>query len=131
MRHAALTLCAAVSLALAGSSALACGHCAEDRIAAVYDHALSARSVANRHQVAYFAWDGKLAPSEAVRRKIMALTQATPGVAAGSARVSMEPAALAVSFNPQRTSPKALEASLQRQLRPLKISIALLDAPRV
>ena len=132
MKSTTATLCAvAVLLVQASTSAQACGHCAEDRIAAVYDYALSSRAVSTRHPLAHFAWDSKQAPSAAMRRRNLTLAQATTGVAAGSARVSTEPASLSVTFNPERTSRKALEPSLQRQLNPLKVYIVLLETPRV
>lgn len=119
---------AALWLALASSAAIACGYCVEDRIAAVYDHALQQRTLASHHQVAFFAWDGPLARDEGSRQKMLALAEATPGVDKGSARVAMEPAALAVAFDPQRGSVSALQAALQKSLGPLKLSLVLLQA---
>lgn len=115
---------------LASAAALACGHCVEDRIAAVYDHALVQRTLASKHQVAYFAWDGPTERSEAVRLKMLALGEATTGVDKGSVRVAMDPAAIAVAFDPRRTSAEAMAAALQKKLGALKLSVIPLQPPR-
>ena len=118
-------------VALAGTAAIACGYCVEDRIAAVYDHALLQRTLASKHQIVFFAWDGPLTRSEAARQKMLALGEATPGVDKGSTRVSMEPAALAVAFDPQRSSIQSIQAALQKTLAPMKLSVTLLQTPKV
>ena len=128
--HAA-ALCVALVLALGNPAAMACGYCVEDRIAAVYDHALLQRTLASKHQIAFFAWDGPLTRSEAVRLKILALGDATPGVDRGSTRVSMEPAALAVAFDPQCSNVQSVQAALQKTLGSMKLSIVLLQAAKV
>lgn len=118
-----------VSLAMLGAgAALACGYCVEDRIAAVYDHALSQRTLQGRQQLAYFAWDGPLARNEAARQKMLALGEAVPGVSQGSVRVSMEPAAIAVAFDPRRSSSASIAAALQKKLGLLKVSLVPLQA---
>ncbi len=114
---------------LATAAALACGHCVEDRIAAVYDHALVQRTLAGKHQIAYFAWDGALARDDALRRKLLALAEAVPGVDKGGVRVSLEPAAIAVAFDPRRGDGAAIGAALQKKLRALSVEIVPLQAP--
>ena len=111
-------------------AAMACGHCVEDRIAAVYDHALVKQAAARKQQVAYFAWEGPVARSEAVRAKMLALADNARGVEKRTARVSMEPAAIAVVFDPQKMKPAQVETSLRQQLRALKISLTPLEAAR-
>jgi copper chaperone CopZ len=114
----------AVALALwaAASAAFACGHCVEDRIAAVYDHALSQRTLAAGHQIAYFAWDGPLARNEASRLQVLRVVETVSGVQPGGVRVSMEPAAIAVAFDPRRATAAAVAAALQKKLGALKLS---------
>jgi hypothetical protein len=128
---ASARLLAGLLATLATAGALACGYCVEDRIAAVYDHALGQRVAASGHQLAYFAWDGPTERSEAVRLKMVALAQASAGVDPGSVRVSMEPAAIAVAFDPRRTSAAAVGAALQKKLETLKLSVIALQAPAV
>ena len=116
---------------LAGGAALACGHCVEDRIAAVYDHALVQRALASGHSIAYFAWDGAMARNDALRRQLLALAAAVPGVDKGGVRVSMEPAAIAVAFDPRRSSGAAIAAALQGAMRRLSVEIVPLESPTV
>ncbi len=120
----------ALVTALGSSAAIACGYCVEDRIAAVYDHALLQRTLTSKHQIVFFAWDGPLTHGDAERRKIFALVEATPGVDKGSTRVSMEPAALAVAFDPRRSSIENVQAALQKSLAKMKLSVILLQAPK-
>ena len=119
----------ALCLALSSTVVIACGYCVEDRIAAVYDHALAQRTRVLKHEMIFFAWDGPLTRSEVSKQKIMALGAAVPGVDPGSLRVSMEPAALALAFDPQRSSGQSIEAALQTKLRLMKLSIVRLQAP--
>ena len=122
---------AASALALSSTVAMACGHCPEDLIAAVYDHALAQRTLALRHETLFFVWDGPIARSDELRQKLMALAEAVPGVDRGSARVSMEPTALAVTFAPQRYSARAVEAALEQKLASMKLTIMRLPNPVV
>ena len=94
----------------------ACGHCVEDKMAAVYDHATVTRALAQKHQVAFFHVEGELAPGPATKRALEGLANDVPGVDRGSARVSPESAALSVAFDPQLVSAAALQAALERKL---------------
>ena len=117
-------------LAIFGTGpALACGHCVEDRNASVYDHVLVQRTLASNHRIAYFAWDGPLARNPAARRQLLVRVEATAGVDQGSARVSMEPEAIAVAFDPRRSDATAIEAALRSKLAPLKVSLVPLQPP--
>lgn len=129
MKTHRLTRAGATVVALTSAVALACGHCDEDRIAAVYDHALSQRTLALKHEIIFFAWDGSVPLSADSRQKILALGEAVPGVDKGSTRVSMQPAALAVAFAPQRYSAQAVEAALKQKLASLKLTLVRLQNP--
>ena len=117
----------ALLAALGAGPALACGHCVEDRIAAVYDHALVQRTLASQHRLAYFAWEGRLPIDQASRRRLLAQVEAVAGVDKGSVRVSMEPAAIAFSFDPRRSDGASIEAAIQRKLAPLEVSLVPLQ----
>lgn len=119
----------ALLLALVSTASFACGYCVEDRIAAVYDHALLQRSLASRHPVLFFAWDGPVARDDASRQKIMTLAAAVAGVDKDGIRVSVEPASLALAFDPQQSNATAVQAALQKKLRSLKISVVRLQVP--
>lgn len=106
--------------------ALACGHCVEDRIAAVYDHALLARTLARGHQLAYFAVDGLRGDDAGQRRQIELALRDAAGVDAGSVRVSLDPAALAAGFDPLRQSADRLTQALQHAFARRGLSLQLL-----
>lgn len=123
-----ITIAIALTIALGSAPAMACGYCVEDRIAAVYDHALLQRTLANRHQIAFFAWEGPVTRGAAARLKVLALGEATPGVDKGSVRVSMEPAAVAVAFDPNSINGKNIQKALQKTLGSMKLSIIFLQS---
>jgi len=119
---------AGLLLALQSQAAFACGHCIEDRIAAVYDHALVSRALGQQHQVVFYAIDGPLPPGDASRRAIEALADSADGVDKGSARVSIETASLAVAFDPRRVPYAAVERNLGRKFAARKLSLSPLRA---
>ena len=121
----------ALLLTLFSAASFACGYCVEDRIAAVVDHTLLQRSLASKHPVLFFAWDGPVTRSDASRQKILALVAAISSVDKDSARVSVEPASLALAFDPQQSNAQAVEAALQKMLGSLKISVIRLQIPAV
>jgi hypothetical protein len=104
------------------AEASACGYCVEDKIAAVYDYA-AVRQAAARHQtVAYFAIDGAIRDT---RQRLEFLLGQTRQIR--SARVSVESASLAVVFDPRRAPLAAVQRALEDKLRPLGLSLLLLD----
>ena len=96
--------------------AIACGHCVEDKVASVYNHAVVTRALSLKHQVLFFAIDGRLDGSVAERQALERAAAGTYGVDAGSARVSAETASLSVAIDPGRVSFVAVERSLQNKL---------------
>lgn len=106
----------ALLLALHAAAVLACGHCIEDRIAAVYDHAAIERAFARQHHVAFFAIEGELQANSAQRAVLERALKKIPGVDAMNLRLSVETASFAVSFDPARISAQKIAASLQRSL---------------
>jgi len=105
--------------------ALACGYCVEDKIAAVYDHAVVAQALGRKHHVAFFAIDGAVAPADGARAA-RAAAESAYGVDRGSARVSAEAASLSVAFDPLRVPFAALEKQLQSKLAPRGLSLLIL-----
>ena len=115
------------ALLLGANTALACGVCVEDKMAAVYDHAVIAKALDQKHHVAFFHMDGNLLAGKATRRALEKVTEASPASDKGSVRVSVESAALAVAFDPRRTPVAALQKDLERRLAPNKVSLMLLQ----
>jgi hypothetical protein len=111
----------------ASSSALGCGVCVEDKIAAVYDHVAVQQALAARRTVVFFAIDGKVVSDERTRRSISDAARATPGVDARSVRVSTELASLALAFDGRRTNLVAVEKSLEKRLAPMGLSLLTLQ----
>ena len=127
MKAVGMAFTLVLALTSSGSS-VACGHCVEDRIAAVYDHALLQQTAARQQRIAYFALEGRFTRGDKERHQIRALVEATPGVNQGSTRVSLEPAALAIAFDPRRSSAESIETLLQKKLRAIKVSVLLLQS---
>lgn len=117
-----------IALIVAGiaSTACACGYCIEDKVAAVYDHAVLTRATSQHHQVVFFSLEGKIPAGEETRRTLEAIVESVAGVDKGSARVSVESAALSAAFNPQRAPFASMERSLSRKLAPRGLSVAIL-----
>ena len=104
--------------------ALACGYCVEDKIAAVYDYAALTQAHAKKHTTVYFAIDGAIRDPASSLKEVV---ERTKGVEKGSARVSVEAGALAVSFDPRRTSLPVLQSGLEKALKPRGLELLLLD----
>ena len=113
-----------IALLAFGPSVLACGYCVEDKIAAVYDYASVREAAAKRHTVAYFAIDGTIRdPASSLKTAI----ERTRGVEKGSARISIEARAVAVSFDPRHTPLAAIQSALEKALKPRGLTLLLLD----
>lgn len=111
---------AILGLALA-LPALGCGHCVEDKIASVYDHAVVVQALGRGQHVAFFAVEGAAADAGVAHA-----AESTRGVVRGSARVSMATATLSMAFDPKRVSFGTLEQRLQRRLSAQGITLQAL-----
>ncbi len=108
-------------LSIYASAASACGHCVEDKVAAVYDYTVVTQAKAQQHHVAFFAIDGKFFPDQALKTAIETAARTTDGVDKDSVRVSLESAALSFSFDPKRTSFIAVQKVLEKKLASRKL----------
>lgn len=120
-----LLLCAAAGLPLA---AIACGVCVEDRIAAVYDHALVTRTQQLKQKMLYLAWDGAVSRDVATRQRLLDVIGSVVGITLGSVRVSTEPASIALAFDPAKTTAEKIEATLQAKLSKFRMYVTPLQA---
>ena len=116
----------AAGLLFVSLPAFGCGHCLEDRAAAVYDHAVVVRALDRRHQVAFFALEGPMAPGVAWRRVIGTALAAEKGVDAASVRVSEPFASVSLAYDDRRTSPARIGATLDRGLAARGLRASLL-----
>jgi hypothetical protein len=121
-----IRLTAVILMAWLPSLSLACGHCLEDRIAAVYDHALMAKTIASKQKMLYFAWDGPVNRDETTRLRILRQSGFVSGITPQSVRVSIEPATMALAYDPLKTNPKRIESALELIFSKEKIFLILL-----
>ena len=103
--------------------AMACGHCEEDLVASVYDHGLVLRSQSLKQRIMYMAWDGPVARDDAIARRLLQEASRATGVTPGSVRVSVQPAALSVAFNPAKNNRAQIEVSLQTRLTKMHVMV--------
>jgi hypothetical protein len=126
MKPRAMFAAAALLVTAHVTPGFACGHCVEDKIASVYDHAVVTRALAMKHQILFFAIDGPLAGTAAERQILERAAASASGVDAGSARVSTATASLSVAIDPGRTSFAAVERWLHAKLASRSLSLQLL-----
>lgn len=118
---------AALLLGLHVAVAGACGHCVEDKVAAVYDYATVTKAKAARHAMAFFAIEGRLVPDASLRQAIGNMARTTDGVDKESVRVSLDLAALSFSFDPRRTSLATAQKSIVRKMLFKKLGLTELN----
>ena len=120
-----VALCWAAGLAALSfaGSAWACGHCLEDRIASVYDHALVERSQRQGRKIMYLRWDGPVVRDPALSRAMAAAAAGVAGVKSADVRVALEPPTLAVPYDPRRMTAEALEQALGLRFRRMKMTV--------
>lgn len=106
-----------LGLCIAGP-ALACGHCVEDKVAAVYDHAVVSQARIQKHNVAFFAIEGPLVNNDTQKRSIEDTLRKLEGVDRNSVHVSLELAALSFSFDPRRSSFASAQEAIEKKLSP-------------
>ncbi len=115
------------ALLCGAGSAQACGVCVEDKMAAVYDHAVVTRALGQKHHVAFFHIDGSLTAGKSTKQALEKFVEASSAADKGSIRVSVESASLAVAFDPRRTPVAALQSDLERRFAAKKLSLMLMQ----
>jgi len=107
-----------------GATALACGVCVEDRVAAAYDHAVVTRSLEREHEVVFLAIEGDLAVSARLSREIRGALDSA-GIDRGSARVSLSSASLSFAYDPKRRKLAPIISALEKSpaLKGLRLSL--------
>src|SRR4051812_40301615 len=121
MRRPAQLLAAAALSATAGTAA-ACGYCIEDKIAAVYDHAVVTAAIGQKHQVAFFAVDGPIPAEAQARTALQTALSLSRGIDAGSLRLSVESASLSFAFDGTRIKLAIAQFEVERRLKPFRLS---------
>lgn len=102
----------------------ACGHCAEDKMAAVYDFAVVSKAQALHQHVAFVAIDGSFSTDAKTRGAIADAVRTAEGVDRASVRVSLELAAFSFAFDPKRASFASIHRSVGRQLSRIGLRVS-------
>ena len=110
----------------AASPAFGCGHCIEDRVAAVYDHGVIDKALDLHHRIAFFAIEGPLPADGESRRVIAKALTSAKGVDAPSLRVSVDSASLSLSYDGKRISSDQIMDALNRKLAARGLGVSLL-----
>ena|SRR5687767_2470252 len=116
---------------LAAPLAQGCGGCAEDRMAATYDHDRVIGAMDRGHQIVFT----DVTSRELTRTEwhLLAWTvQSVRGVMKGSVRTSKLPRALSFEIDPKATSDATAIREINRRMRkqPIKISLIRTMSPR-
>ena len=90
-----LLLAAAMSCA---GAAFACGHCIEDRVAAVYDYAVEQRAERDQLSIAYLGVTGRRAESTAAAATVAKALDEIPAAIVGTVRTSVSPSAASFAW---------------------------------
>jgi hypothetical protein len=115
-----------VALVAFQAPGLACGVCIDDKVASCYDHAVVAQAKARGHEVAFFAIDGPLVVDAENRRRILKAVQTHRGVLPGTARVSLENAALSFAYDPRRARQARIVSEIGGKLAARGLSLRFL-----
>ena len=114
-------------LLMSTSPVIACGHCIEDKVAAVYDHTVVAKAVHEKHIVAFFGIEGSLVVNTASKQEIQKIMSSINGVDPSTSRISLETGSISLAFNPALLSYPALLTSLDKKLKLKKLSVFPLE----
>jgi hypothetical protein len=117
---------AALAFVFAARDSFACGYCVEDRVAAVYDHAVVVRALERRHEVAFLAIDGTLPAAGDLRRSLESAISTAPGVDRGTARLSLDAAALSFAYDARKPGLGAVMRAIEKKLAAKGLSLSLL-----
>ncbi len=109
------------------SSVMACGHCLEDKVAAVYDHIIITKAVSEKHLVAFFGIEGPFVINTASKQEMQKIISSINGVDPNTSRVSLEAGSISLAFNPNFISYPMLFKSLEIKLQQKKLSIFPID----
>lgn len=114
-------------LLISSSSVIACGHCIEDKVAAVYDHTVFLKAANEKHIVAFFGIKGPLIVNAASKQEIQKIISSINGVDPNTSRISLETESFSLAFNPGLISYPELLNGLDKKLKPKKLSVFPLE----
>lgn len=115
-------------LLIASSSVIACGHCIEDKIAAVYDYSVVSKAVSEKHAVLFFGVDGPIVVNAANKQMLLAAISNMRGVDPNSARLSLETGSLSFAYDPKVASYAILLDGLEKKFKTKDLTLFPLDS---
>jgi hypothetical protein len=111
-------------LAVACESAQACGYCVEDKIAAVYDHAVVSTALAAQHQVVFMHVEGP------ATRPALEQAANAAGADRGSVRVSSDLLTVSFAFDPKRRGLGPIHVAMEKRLKGVSLlPFQVMDKP--
>lgn len=110
--------CVLLVVSIAASSAMACGACIEDKVAATYDHAVIERATSKGNVVVFCELKGRIDPS-----RLKEATRHMMGVDTTSVRVAQAPPALSFALDAARQSPENVVVALRHMFPDIRITI--------
>ncbi|MDD5249797.1 MAG: hypothetical protein PHY45_12465 [Rhodocyclaceae bacterium] len=117
---------AGLLLALGAATALACGHCIEDRVAAVYDYGVAQQAGREGLRVAYLGIAGRSAETAAAAAATGDALRGIAGVAPGTLRVAAAPAAAAFAWSGDEAALARILQTANRRLVAAGLRLELL-----
>ena len=123
----AVLFAAGLLLATQGPAALGCGHCAEDKVAATYDHAVVTRAAKRGHAMVYSEVVGIERAEHGWAPALVAVLEAVPGVDRGTVRLSAAPAAVSFSMDSDGYAVDDVIRTINRKLANRKLALTVLQ----
>jgi len=114
-------------LLMVNVSVMACGHCIEDKIAAVYDYSVVSKAASEKHAVAYFGIDGPIVVNTANKQSLQTAISTLKGIDSDTLRISLESGSLSLAFDPKVVSYAMLLESLEKKLKVKNLTLFPLD----
>lgn len=116
----------AALLLAAPLSSLACGVCIEDKVAATYDHQVIAKAMLEDHTVLFLEVTGLASGAPQMKQFISGVVEGARGVDHGSARVSLDQAAVSFAFNSNAYTPQDVIKRISQKLSSQHINVKLI-----
>jgi hypothetical protein len=116
----------AALLAALSATAFACGHCIEDRVAAVYDYQVERQADRERLRIAYVGVTGARAEGQATADRVAAALRDIPAAAKETIRTSASPAAASFAWRGDDAVLRDTIQTVNRQLAPSGIKLEIL-----
>jgi len=105
----------------------ACGACAEDTIAATYDHAVIRAAIERRQQVVFVALEG--GDATRIGDRIAAAAPNVRGVQGGTLRIAVSPPAFSFALD-ARQVPEAAVADFRKAVKRAAVGMTLVRVMR-